>query len=65
MGTDDRPRAFVPDGFTVPRELITDEFRLEPAAPGSHVPAGVDGNVVTGDVAGGRGDEEPDGVGDV
>ena len=31
----------------------------------SHVPAGVDGNVVTGDVAGGGGDEEPDGIGDV
>ena len=26
MGTDDRPRAFVPDGFAVPRELVTEEF---------------------------------------
>lgn len=34
MGTDDRPRAFVPDGFTVPRELVTEEFRLEPLGPG-------------------------------
>ena len=33
MGTDDRPRAFVPDGFTVPRELVTGEFRLEPLGP--------------------------------
>ena len=34
MGTDDRPPAFVPDGFAVPRELITEEFRLEPATSG-------------------------------
>ena len=33
MGTDDRPRAFVPDGFAVPRELVTGEFRLEPLGP--------------------------------
>ena len=33
MGTDDRPRAFVPDGFAVPRELVTEEFRLEPLGP--------------------------------
>jgi hypothetical protein len=33
MGTQDRPRAFVPDGFTVPRELVTGEFRLEPLGP--------------------------------
>lgn len=32
MGTD-RPRAFVPDGFAVPRELVTEEFRLEPLGP--------------------------------
>jgi hypothetical protein len=30
---DDRPRAFVPDGFAVPRELVTEEFRLEPLGP--------------------------------
>ena len=30
---DDQPRAFVPDGFTVPRELVTGEFRLEPLGP--------------------------------
>ena len=30
---DDRPRAFVPDGFAVPRELVTGEFRLEPLGP--------------------------------
>ena len=33
MGTHDRPRAFVPDSFAVPRELITEEFRLEPLGP--------------------------------
>jgi RimJ/RimL family protein N-acetyltransferase len=33
MATDDRPRAFVPDGFAVPRELVTEEFRLEPLGP--------------------------------
>ena len=33
MGTDDRPQAFVPDGFAVPRELVTGEFRLEPLGP--------------------------------
>ena len=33
MGTDDRPRAFVPDGFAVPRELVTEQFRLEPLGP--------------------------------
>jgi hypothetical protein len=33
MGTDDRPRAFVPDGFAVPRELVTESFRLEPLGP--------------------------------
>ena len=30
---DDRPRAFVPDDFAVPRELVTGEFRLEPLGP--------------------------------
>ena len=30
MGTDDRARAFVPDDFAVPRELVTEDFRLEP-----------------------------------
>jgi hypothetical protein len=33
MAADDRPRAFVPDGFAVPRELVTEEFRLEPLGP--------------------------------
>ena len=33
MGTHDRPRPFVPDGFTVPRELVTEQFRLEPLGP--------------------------------
>ena len=33
MGTDDRPQSFVPDGFAVPRELVTGEFRLEPLGP--------------------------------
>lgn len=26
-------RAFVPEGFVVPRELVTEEFRLEPLGP--------------------------------
>jgi len=30
---DDRPRAFVPDDFAVPRELVTEQFRLEPLGP--------------------------------
>jgi hypothetical protein len=33
MGTYERPRAFVPDDFAVPRELIAEEFRLEPLGP--------------------------------
>src|SRR5215469_6350432 len=33
MAANDRPRAFVPDGFAVPRELVTEEFRLEPLGP--------------------------------
>jgi hypothetical protein len=33
MGTDDRPRAFVPDDFAIPRELVTENFRLEPLGP--------------------------------
>jgi hypothetical protein len=33
MGTDDGPRAFVPDDFAVPRELVTEGFRLEPLGP--------------------------------
>jgi len=33
VGTDDRPRAFVPDDFAVPRELVTEDFRLEPLGP--------------------------------
>jgi len=33
MGTDDRTRAFVPDDFAVPRELVTGDFRLEPLGP--------------------------------
>ena len=33
MGSDDRPQGFVPDGFAVPRELVTEEFRLEPLGP--------------------------------
>ena len=33
MGTDDRARAFVPDDFAVPRELVTEDFRLEPLGP--------------------------------
>jgi hypothetical protein len=30
---DTEPVAFVPDDFAVPRELVTDEFRLEPLGP--------------------------------
>jgi len=33
MGTHDRPRAFVPDSFNVPRELVAEKFRLEPLGP--------------------------------
>jgi RimJ/RimL family protein N-acetyltransferase len=33
MATHDRPRAFVPDSFAVPRELVTEDFRLEPLGP--------------------------------
>ena len=33
MGDDDQPRGFVPDGFAVPRELVTEDFRLEPLGP--------------------------------
>ena len=33
MGTEDRPRAFVPDDFAVPRELVTVDFRLKPLGP--------------------------------
>jgi|SRR5215472_10310664 len=33
MGTHDRHRAFVPNGFAAPRELVTGEFRLEPLGP--------------------------------
>jgi hypothetical protein len=33
MGADGRPRPWVPDGFAVPRELVTGEFRLEPLGP--------------------------------
>jgi hypothetical protein len=33
MGTDDQARAFVPDGFDVPRELVTGGLRLEPLGP--------------------------------
>jgi hypothetical protein len=33
MGTEDRARAFVPDDFAVPRELVTGDFRLEPLGP--------------------------------
>jgi hypothetical protein len=28
-----QPQAFVPDDFTVPRELVTDDFYLEPLGP--------------------------------
>lgn len=37
MGTHDRPQAFVPDGFAVARELVTEEFRLEPLGPQHNV----------------------------
>jgi hypothetical protein len=37
MGTEDRPRAFVPEGFAVPRELVTEDFRLEPLGPQHNV----------------------------
>lgn len=37
MGTRDRPRASVPDGFAVPRELVTGDFRLEPLGPQHNV----------------------------
>ena len=34
MSAPDGPRPpFVPDDFAVPRELVTDEFRLEPLGP--------------------------------
>lgn len=33
MGTDDRAPAFVPGDFAVPRELVTEDFRLEPLGP--------------------------------
>jgi len=33
VGSDDRPLVFVPDSFAVPRELVTEEFRLEPLGP--------------------------------
>ena len=33
MATHDRSRAFVPDSFAVPRELVTEDFRLEPLGP--------------------------------
>ena len=33
MGTHDQPMAFVPDDFAVPRELVTEQFRLEPLGP--------------------------------
>src|SRR3974377_1809333 len=33
MGTPDRPPALVPDDFAVPRELVTEDFRLEPLGP--------------------------------
>jgi len=37
MGTGDRPRAFVPDSFAAPPELVTEEFRLEPLGPQHNV----------------------------
>jgi hypothetical protein len=37
MGTPDRPQAFVPDDFAVPRELVTEDFRLEPLGPQHNV----------------------------
>jgi hypothetical protein len=33
MGADSQPPAFVPGNFTVPVELVTDDFRLEPLGP--------------------------------
>jgi hypothetical protein len=33
MAAGDRPQTFVPDGFAVPRELVAEEFRLEPLGP--------------------------------
>jgi hypothetical protein len=33
MGTHDLPRPFVPDGFGVPLDLATENFRLEPLGP--------------------------------
>jgi hypothetical protein len=33
MGTDEHARAFVPEEFDVPRELVTAGFRLEPLGP--------------------------------
>ena len=33
MTTTGGPRPFVPEDFTVPRELVTGEFRLEPLGP--------------------------------
>jgi RimJ/RimL family protein N-acetyltransferase len=33
MGTHGQSPAFVPDNFTVPLELVTDDFRLEPLGP--------------------------------
>jgi hypothetical protein len=33
MGTQGQSPAFVPDNFTVPLELVTDDFRLEPLGP--------------------------------
>jgi hypothetical protein len=37
MGTNDRSQAFVPGDFAVPRELVTEEFRLEPLGPQHNV----------------------------
>ena len=37
MGTHGPPRAFVPDTFAVPRELVTAEFHLEPLGPQHNV----------------------------
>jgi hypothetical protein len=33
MGTHERPRSFVPGGFAVTLELVTENFRLEPLGP--------------------------------
>jgi uncharacterized protein YndB with AHSA1/START domain len=33
MGSTQQPQGFVPDRFEVPRELVTDQFRLEPLGP--------------------------------